>query len=340
MNNMEYTVRSGIYGQIVGDALGVPYEFLPREDRDKDPCTTMVGYGSHQLPKGSWSDDSSMTLAGLDGLRISLEKNRQEKKISDIIDYEEVMMKYIRWYALSEYTPYGFTWGVGFATDDAMNRYLNGTPPCECGGTDERDNGNGSIMRMLPIAMFIHYMSKEHSFSIDEMMEIVHGFTSLTHGHLRSKMACGTYVLIALEILKNSENEEKESLETLVDNGLTKAINYYYMLDEFEEETPHFKRVYSRHIHNWSRDKINSGGYVLSTLEATVWCLLNNDNYCDSVLEAVNLGYDTDTTACVVGGLAGLYYGFDDIPKSWVDCIVECDFIDSLVTGFCDAVSF
>ena len=102
-------IKSGIMGQIVGDALGVPVEFLPREDRVKSPVCDMIGYGSHNLPPGSWSDDSRLILATIDGLTDSINENTDHDKLSMIIDYDRIMYNFLRWFSLSDYTPYDFT---------------------------------------------------------------------------------------------------------------------------------------------------------------------------------------------------------------------------------------
>ena len=331
MDKKEQKCKGGLYGHFVGDALGVPFEFRERELRDQYPCTDMVGYGTHNQPRGTWSDDTSMTLAGLDGLTAILKrKTGDEKTISELMDYEVIMYRYWRWFRRSDYTPYGRTWGVGYATYDAITRYSKGKNALLCGGVGERDNGNGSVMRALPIVLFVHYISQVMAISFEEKMEVFHNFTSLTHRHKRSQMACGIYCLIALEIL---EDDNAHGIDAIIEEALRKAKNYYLNNEGFKEEIKHFDRMFCN-IPHLPRDEIKSGGYVISTVEASIWCLCNNDNYKDTVLEAVNLGYDTDTTACSVGALAGLYYGYDDIPSEWVDALVKHDYLDGLVKEF------
>ena len=163
-------------------------------------------------------------------------------------------------------------------------------------------------------------------------MEAVHNLSSLTHRHKRTQIACGIYVNIALEFLEN--HDSTLSLEELIANGINKSKEYYYNDSSFENQLHHFDRVFSINIQNLPRDDIKSGGYCISSLEASIWCLLNNENYRDTILEAVNLGYDTDTTACIVGGLAGIYYGYDDIPVDWINQLVRLDYIEELVNDF------
>ena len=327
-------IKSGIFGAIVGDALGLPVQFRPREDRDLDPVTDMRGYGAFDMPPGSWSDDSSLILATMDGLAASLKKEERHENLSldEIIDYEIIMKNFSKWLNKGEFTPYGFAYDVGGATMDGIGRYDRGTEPILSGGIGEGDNGNGSLMRILPIAFFIYCLSQKYSFDEDDKMEAVHNLSSLTHRHKRTQIACGIYVNIALEFLENPDSTL--SLEELIANGINKSKEYYYNDASFENQLHHFDRVFSLKIQNLPRDEIKSGGYCISSLEASIWCLLNNENYRDTILEAVNLGYDTDTTACIVGGLAGIYYGYDDIPVDWINQLVRLDYIEELVNDF------
>ena len=327
-------IKSGIFGQIVGDALGLPVQFIPRDERDLDPVIDMRGQGAFNKPAGSWSDDSSLILATMDGLSESLKRANPEEnlRLHDIIDYEIIMENFSAWLNDGQFTPYGYAYDIGGATMDGIRRYDKGTEPILSGGVGERDNGNGSLMRILPIAFFIHYLSQKYSFDEDDKMTAVHNLSSLTHRHRRSQLCCGIYVNIALELI---ENHEKESdLEELIADGINKSKEYYFNNADFKEELHHFDKVFSLNVQNLPRDEIKSGGYTISSLEASIWCLLNNKNYKDTVLEAVNLGYDTDTTACIVGGLAGIYYGYDDIPSDWISQLARLEYIEDLIINF------
>lgn len=329
------SIKNGIIGAIVGDALGLAVQFEPREFRDRDPVTDMRGYGAFNKPEGSWSDDSSLILATIDGLSKSLENHKEDdSSLNEIIDYEIIMKNFSLWLNEGEFTPYGYAYDIGGATMDGIGRYDNGTEPILSGGIGEGDNGNGSLMRILPIAFFIHYLSQKYSFDEDERMTAIHNLSSLTHRHRRTQLCCGIYVNIALEFIENHENECNLALEELIANGINKSKEYYFNNDDFKGELHHFNRVFSLNIQNLPRDEIKSGGYTISSLEASIWCLLNNENYKDTVLTAVNLGYDTDTTACIAGGLAGIYYGYEDIPADWVNQLVERRKIESFVKKF------
>jgi ADP-ribosyl-[dinitrogen reductase] hydrolase len=180
-------------------------------------------------------------------------------------------------------------------------------------------------MRILPMA----YCHK--SLTLDELIARVHQVSSITHGHLRSQMACGIYISIAVPLLEGAD------LQTAYLQGL-QDIQTIYSVREFLLEKPHFGRVLSGEIAKIPVEEINFGGYVIDTLESSLWCLLNSSSYSEAVLKAVNLGGDTDTTAAVTGGLAGIYYGVENIPQKWINQIARRQDIIYLAERFARAV--
>ena len=145
-------IRDSVYGFAVGDALGVPVEFKSRNELKKFPVIGMSGYGTHQMPKGCWSDDTSMILATMDSI---IEKNN--------IDYEDIMFKFCEWYRYGKYTANGVFFDIGIATSQSLNKYIAGISPIYCGQSDERSNGNGSLMRILPIVLYSYYNNSSNS---------------------------------------------------------------------------------------------------------------------------------------------------------------------------------
>jgi ADP-ribosyl-[dinitrogen reductase] hydrolase len=313
---MDNHIKNGIMGLCVADALGVPVEFSNRETLKKNPVIDMRGFGTYNQPAGTWSDDTSMTLCLMDSLT-----NR--------LDYDDLMKKFLAWLDESAYTPHGETFDVGNTTRVALRRFSEGKHPIECGGKTEYDNGNGSLMRVLPILFYLRakYGSKFHK--VDEAFDIIHNISSLTHAHKRSKIACGIYISIANQII------EKRDINLSVNLGLEEALGYYRRKPEFADELQFFRRLEGEHFEKLLENEIRSSGYVVDTLEAAIWCLRNTTSYKDCVLMAVNLGEDTDTVGAVAGGLAGLYYGYESIPKEWLDVIVKRENIESL----CDSLS-
>lgn len=263
-------LKALVYGAAVGDALGVPYEFKARDSFD---CVGMTGEGTYSLPKGTFSDDTSLTLATCDSIRAC-----------SGIDVADMRKRFCDWLYRGEYTSDGKAFDVGNATATALDQGF--------GCKHERSNGNGSLMRIAPLALI--------DAADDEIREV----SAITHAHPLSTEACVSFVHILRDIL-----EAKPLLE---------AIN------ENVPEDPAFA-----FMREWNRDDVRSSGFVLDTLGAALWCGLNSESYPDCVLTAVNLGDDTDTTACVAGALAGAMYGYDDISKEWTDALRGKDVIDA-----------
>jgi ADP-ribosyl-[dinitrogen reductase] hydrolase len=313
---MKNNIINGIMGACVADALGVPVEFENRETLIENPVTNMRGYGTHNQKAGTWSDDTSMTLCLIDSL-------------SKGLDYQDIMAKFLKWINDGEYTAYGEVFDVGNATRKALRRFEGGKKPLDCGGLSENDNGNGSLMRILPILFYINSNYGTEFTESDEAMNIIHQVSALTHGHKRSLIACGIYISVANMLLKDM------SLSTAVERGIYNAMKYYKKHDEFEAELYNYNRLNDKSFSEIPVNNIKSSGYVVDTLEAAIWCLLNTENYKDCVLLAVNLGEDTDTVAAVAGGLAGLCYGYEDIPKEWLEVIAKREYIE----GICKELS-
>lgn len=250
-------LKSAIFGFAIGDALGVPYEF---RERYTYTCTDMIGHGTSNQEAGTWSDDTSLTLATA--------KSIKDKKSIDLID---IRNNFEAWLHNDEFTANGVVFDVGGTTREAI----------ELGhGMDGfHDNGNGSLMRIIPLAFT--------NASDDDIANVA----AITHAHEISKNACIEYIHIARKLI----------------NG-----------EKYIDDT----------IKNLDESEIKSGGFVLDTLKASLWCILNTDNYKDAVLKAVNLGDDTDTTAAVTGWMAGIIYDYDAIPKEWFDKLKNIDLIE------------
>ena len=310
--------KDGMLGLIVGDALGVPVEFMSRTELMKNPVTGMREYGTHHQPMGTWSDDSSMALAELDSIRTV-----------GTIDYTDMMERFSRWCMYGEYTPFGEVFDIGIATSRALMNYAKGIAPLESGGKTEWDNGNGSLMRILPVCLYLFERQKKVCTSENESIYMIHAVSALTHAHVRSQMACGIYYFLVKAIL-----EEEGSLEKRLQKGMDRAYQYYRQDLSNHRELENYKRLadLSEFKEN-PKEGIKSSGYVVDTLEAAVWCLLHSHSYKETVLMAVNLGEDTDTIGAVAGGLAGLYYKEEGIPQEWIQVIQRREWIEEVLQG-------
>ena len=310
-------ILGGILGLAVADAIGVPVEFNSRESLRRNPVTDMRGYGTYNQPSGTWSDDTSLTLCLLDSLT--------NKKM----DYADMMQRFLSWMDKGEYTVHGNVFDIGIATRKALQRFRNGTDPLGCGGASEYDNGNGSLMRILPLVFYLLTLGGTDFTKDEEAVGIIHNVSSLTHAHIRSQIACGIYLIIAGSLLVESAD-----LRSAIHSSLEKANKYYAGKYDCIGELKHYKRLFKNDFAKLPEAEIKSSGYVVDTLEAALWCLLNTDNYKDCVLKAVNLGDDTDTVAAVAGGLAGMFYGVDTLPEEWLSQLARVDYIKELCEDF------
>jgi len=263
--NDDFVIHSAVIGLAIGDALGVPVEFKSRAYLDQNPIADMMGYGTHHQLPGTWSDDTSLTLCLCDALT--------EEKCS----LEKVGEKFIHWLQFGLWTARGDVFDIGIATRHSIHRLMNSVSPLHSGGFKVHENGNGSLMRILPLLFHIHDKHINYRFDTTRLI------SGITHGHTRSVVAC-----------------------------------FYYL--EFARYIVHGKDKY------WA--------YVIHYLEASIWCIMTTENYRDAVVLAVNLGEDTDTTAAVTGGLAGLLYGLEGIPLEWRHGLARYDDIFELCTRF------
>lgn len=311
-------IQDGILGLAVGDALGVPVEFLPRRKLRWSPVVGMRAYGTHNQPAGTWSDDTSMTLCTL-------------KSLTKGVDYDDMMNRFCRWVDDGYMTAYGKLFDIGRTTLYALRLYRSGTPALQCGGTDVRDNGNGSLMRILPV---IFYLRREYGATCmdnPEAFELIHNLSRLTHGHAISQIACGLYCCIANDLMNGA------TLQDAIDSAALVLKNWYGLREEFVPWISEFDFLNAETLAALPEEAIKSSGYVVDTLQAALWCLITNRSYHDCMLKAVNLGYDTDTVAAVAGGLAGILYGAESIPEDWLYVLAKKEEIIRLCENFLPA---
>ncbi len=311
-------IKSGILGLAVGDALGVPVEFTSRKTREIDPVAEMRAYGTHHQPRGTWSDDSSMTFALMDSL-----------SQKGTVDESDIMDRFSAWAWENAYTATGKRFDIGRTVYEALNRYrIYHQNPAACGGSGERDNGNGSLMRILPA---VFYAAQEKYGTVQEKMELIHRISSLTHAHSCSLMGCGIYANIVWKMAA----ERKEDLFETVHNGIAAAFDYYEKEAEFAGTAQRYEKIRDAAKLKKCREReISSSGYVVATLEAALWSLLTTSSYRECVLKAVNLGEDTDTVGVVAGSLAGIWYGMEQIPQEWIEDLAKKEWIAKLCEAF------
>ena len=303
-------VRNGIIGVAIGDMLGVPVEGKRQDYLAAHPVVGPLRHGTHEQPEGTWSDDTSLTLCLADSLTHGCDLALMARRFNE-------------WRTKGLWTPGGHAFDIGRQTRDALNDLYRILESGDLESLEllhleasENSNGNGSLMRILPLYF---YLQEEH---MEARFETIWHVSALTHPHVRAALACLMY-LIMLDELSQGSDPRNAYLKT--------ALRMREFIDEHHpEEQEHFARVAYSDIQALPREDIRTGGYVIESLEASFWCLLTTHSYKDAVLTAVNLGHDTDTTAAITGGLAGFYYGIDTAPIEWYETVARIEDIEKL----------
>lgn len=302
MTTLRDRLLGGMLGLLVADALGVPYEFKP-PDRIPDQVTMTPPSGypvAHQVPPGTWSDDGSQALLLLDSL---LDRDR--------LDPDDLGRRLVEWRA-GAYWIDRTVFDCGVATGTAIGRLSRGVPALEAGPSGERDNGNGSLMRLLPLALW-------HSGTDAELVTDAALQSRLTHGHATSRVCCEVYAVWARRLLTGLDPAA----------ALEDALATYGTIrppgtDEDAELAGAIQPLVT--------DQLNGSGYVVHSLRSACTLLTRPDaTYENVVRRAIALGEDTDTTACIAGGVAGVAFGVEAIPADWLAALRGRDICDPII---------
>lgn len=269
--------RGALLGLAVGDALGTTLEFSVRDSHPRH--TEMVGGGVFNLKPGQWTDDTAMALALADSL-ISCRG----------FDAQDLMQRFLRWYRHGEYSCTGRCFDIGLTTRDALTQFETTGEPY-AGSTAPYSAGNGSLMRLAPIALF--------ALDDEELaLQIAADQSRTTHGAKPCIEACQLFV----SLLRAAILGEKNII------ALARQLGRNY---------PAIRRVTDRNWNQLDRNEISSSAYVVSTLEAALWSIARTASFEDALVLAVNLAQDADTIGAVTGQLAGALYGASSIPLRW-----------------------
>jgi ADP-ribosylglycohydrolase len=281
-------LAGGLYGLLIGDALGVPYEFHQPEALPPLAQIEMIPPAHFQraharVPPGTWSDDGAQALILLASL---LEQGS--------LDSQDVGGRLVAWYQRGYLAVDQDVFDVGIQTSEAIRRMLSGTPASQAGRTDEQANGNGSLMRVLPLALW-------HRGADGELVEDAHRQSCVTHGHLRSQVCCALYCLWARRILQEAADPWADAVARLRDIYGRESQAYAELESSIRPDDP---------------PQGQGSGYVVDSLRSARWAL-GAGSYEQVVKAAISLGHDTDTTACIAGGIAGIRDGIGAIPERW-----------------------
>lgn len=307
-NDIEEKKMGALFGFVCGDMIGVPVEFENRTERKEDPVKEARAYGTYNQPLGTWSDDTSLMLALIDCINNGF----------SMLALADGFVKFLR---QAKYTPYGKVFDIGNTTITAITNIEKGIPYSKCGGIDESDNGNGSLMRILPMGLIWGEKSDE------EMILLIEDISKITHGHPRSIFACLFYAYLIKEVLVY------DSKEVALDSTI-KFFNQSIFDEKYKQEREIYKRIFSKDILLANENAIKSTGYVVDSLEAAIWCFLLGNSTKNIILKAVNLGGDTDTIAAIAGGLAGAFYGIHDVPNNWIQLMAKKKMLFEIFMSF------
>lgn len=301
-------IVDSIIGHAIGDAMGMPTEFYQRKNLLKNPITEMIGSEKTQQQAGSWTDDTSMEIATIDSFIQNNEFN-----------YSDIMTKWCDWLNKGEYTPNGDCFDVGRTCLRACRNFTTGIEPVKCGLDSINSNGNGSMMRILPVALYSYYKK----LSDEEMRKLSDDISSLTHRHDVSKLGCYMYNKFIINLL----------------SGMTKEEAYKYMQkDDYsmysKESILTYNRLLNSDISKRNINDISSSGYIVDTWKCVLWIILNAKSYKDVIIASTNIGNDTDTIGAIAGSMAGIIYGYESIPKLWLNKLVKKDYLMDLALKF------
>jgi ADP-ribosyl-[dinitrogen reductase] hydrolase len=273
--------RGCLLGLAVGDAVGTTVEFKNRGTFP--PVTDMAGKGPFNLKPGQWTDDTSMALC----LATSLVE-------SGGFDPVDQMNRYLQWYKNGYLSSTGKCFDIGNTTRIALDRFQQTNDPFS-GLNDPHSAGNGSLMRLAPVALY-YFPDREKviHFSVES--------SRTTHGAQECLDTCRLFGDVLFRALGGSGKKEiltGPPLDEIVSVSI-KAI----------AEGSYFEK---------SEKDIAGTGYVVKSLEAALWCFWKSNSFEEAILKAANLGDDADTTAAICGQVAGAYYGESGIPRKWLE---------------------
>lgn len=306
-------IEGGLIGLLIGDALGVPYEFNPPERlpaAEAIEMTPPLGFRrAHSgVPPGTWSDDGAQALC--------LAATLAERGEFHALDFANRLRN---WANVGYLAVDGHVFDMGLQTRRALQNLDEGFPPEYAGPSGENDNGNGALMRVLPLALW-------HGAITPQLIADAEAQSRITHGHARSRICCALYCAIACMLaagqnFNNAWRSAADALHRHYSVGSDQHRELGFILDPLHAET------------------VSGSGYVLDSLWSARACLIDDPDYETAVRRAIKLGRDTDTTACIVGGLAGIVHGVEGIPLRWRTALRGREELDPLLKRFIAATA-
>ena len=288
--------RGSFLGLAIGDSLGMPLEF--KEPGSFTPVTTLTSGGSHNLPPGYWTDDTSMALCLAESL-IQCQT----------LDPADQMNRYTRWYKYGYLSSIEKCIDIGKTVQAALKNFSKTEQPY-AGSTDPRSAGNGSIMRLAPVPL-------RYATDAQQAIDLAAASSRTTHAAAEAVDGCRLLAALIIGALQGATKT------TLLSNHYSPAAGGWFM-----PLVPNIAAIASGSYKHKNPPAIRGTGYVVASLEAALWAFYNSENFAQGALLAVNLGDDADTTGAVYGQLAGAYYGAGGIPQEWLEILYQRSYIE------------
>jgi ADP-ribosyl-[dinitrogen reductase] hydrolase len=306
-------IEGGLLGLLIGDALGVPYEFHPPEQLPsrellefQPPADFRRAHSS--APPGTWSDDGAQALCLLASL---LEYGR--------LDLDDFGRRLLAWWEQGYLAVDGRVFDIGNQTRIALRQLGAGVHVEKAARREVHDNGNGSLMRVLPLALW-------HRGSDRELIHDAMRSSLPTHAHLRSQLCCALYCMWARRLLEGAP------LDAAWDAAVVAIEAQVGFFGGFERRVKKLAKIELAAIDLHRPPGGNGRGYVVECLHSARLALTES-SYEGVVKAAIAIGHDTDTTAAVAGGIAGIAFGIEGIPERWRQGLRGRELLDPLLDG-------
>jgi ADP-ribosyl-[dinitrogen reductase] hydrolase len=297
-------------GLAVGDALGAAVEFKPAGEFA--PVTGYRGGGPHSLSAGEWTDDTSMALALADSIATAG------------WDLNDQARRYVEWWRTGKYSVNGRCFDIGITTRTALSRFAVSQNAFDSGDRSESASGNGSIMRLAPVPI---RFADLYPSQIDELSRLAGDSSLPTHASDPCVSACRYLATVLAALIHGDERDEVLSADwpPLARLSAVKPLH------------PLIQEVALGSFRRRQPPEIKGSGWVVKSLEASLWAFHDANTFEEAVLRAVNLGDDADTTGAICGQLAGAYWGESNIPESLRSGLARMDMLECALTGLLDA---
>lgn len=298
--------RGTLIGLAVGDALGAAVEF--KSPGSFKPVTGYRNGGPHRLEAGEWTDDTSMALALADSIAtVGWDLNDQADR-------------YVEWWNTGRYSVNGRCFDIGMATRNSLQNYVAKKDALTSGDRTDRSSGNGSIMRLAPVPMKFGHLYSSH---LNELSRLAEESSLPTHASEQCLSAC-RYLATILSALIHGEDREKV---------LYPDWKPLRLLNDIKPLHPLIQEIAQGSFRQKQPPAIQGSGWVVKSLEASLWAFHDADSFEEAVLKAVNLGDDADTTGAVCGQLAGAYWGESGISETLMAGLARKDMLESAMSG-------